>query len=103
MIRADEVRKGNGQFEFSLTVLGTSQLRPKLKLSTANPVPLFTRKEIDLSGTQVLVRLSAALCAVGLLLWAIIRLWLFEYQGEQTDIAIRVNKSNRGPNLASAA
>jgi hypothetical protein len=79
MIRTDEIRKGNGQIEFSLTVLGTSQLRPKLKLSNANSAPSFTRNEINLSGSQVLVGWLSALCTLGLLSWAIIQLWLFEY------------------------
>jgi hypothetical protein len=79
MIRTDEIQKGNGQIEFSLTVLGTSQLRPKLKLSNAKPTPSFRRNEINLSGSQVLVGWLSALCTLGLLLWAIIQLWLFEY------------------------
>ena len=79
MIRTDEIRKGNGQIEFSLTVLGTSHYRPKLKLSNANPATSLTRNEISLSGSQVLAGWLSALCTLGLLLWAIIRLWLFEY------------------------
>ncbi len=79
MIRADEIRKGNGQIHFSLSVLETAQLRPKLKLSNASPGPSFTRNEINLSGSQVLVGFLCALCTVGLLLWAIIKLWLVEY------------------------
>jgi hypothetical protein len=78
MIRTDEIRKGNGQIEFSLTVLGTSQLRAKRKLTNANPAPSFTRNEINLSGSQLLVGSLSALYTVGLLVWAIIRLWLFE-------------------------
>jgi len=79
MIRADEIRKGNGQIHFSLSVLETAQLRPKLKLSNASPGPSFTRNEINLSGSRVLAGSLSALCTVGLLLWAIIKLWLVEY------------------------
>jgi hypothetical protein len=79
MIRAGEIRKGNGQIQFSLSVLETTQLRPKRKVGIANPTPSFIRNGIDLSGSQVLVGWLSALCAVGLLLWAIIKLWLFEY------------------------
>jgi hypothetical protein len=78
MIRADEIRRGNGQIQFSLTVLDSTQLRPRLRVSNARPAPSFTRNEISLSGSQVLVGSLSALCTVGLLLWAIIRLWLFE-------------------------
>ena len=80
MIRADEIRKGNGQIQFSLKVLETTQLQPKLKLklSNANPTPSLTRNGIDLFGFQVLVGLASALCTVGLALWAIIQPWLFK-------------------------
>jgi hypothetical protein len=78
MIRADEIRKGNGQIQFSLAVLEATQLQPRVKRSNANPSAWFTRNGINLSGSQVLVGWLSALCAVGLLLWAIIQLWLFE-------------------------
>jgi hypothetical protein len=78
MIRADEIRKGNGQIQFALTVLETTQLRPKLKPGNANPSRSFGSNVINLSGAQVVAGSLSALCTVGLLLWAIIRLWLFE-------------------------
>jgi hypothetical protein len=78
MIRADEIRKGNGQIQFCLTVLAT-QLQPKLTLRNSNPAaPSFARNEINFSGFQVLAGSLSALGTVGLLLWAIIKLWLFE-------------------------
>ena len=77
MIRADEIRKGNGQIQFCLSVLET-QLQTKLTLRSSNAAPSFTRNEINLSGSRVLVGSLSALGTVGLLLWAIIKLWLFE-------------------------
>ena len=79
MIRAGEIRKSNGQIQFSFAVLEATQRQPRVKLSNANPSPSFTRNEISLSGSQGLVGWLSALCTVGLLLWAIIRLWIFEY------------------------
>ena len=79
MIRAGEIRKGNGQIQFSLAVLAATQLQPRVKLSNADPSPSFTRNEINLSGSQVLAGPLSALFTVGLLLWAIIKLWLIEY------------------------
>jgi hypothetical protein len=78
MIRAGEMRKGNGQIQFSLKVLDAPQLRPRLSVVNAEPAPSFARNGINLSGSQVLVGWLSALCAVGLLSWAIIQLWLFE-------------------------
>ena len=76
MIRADEIRKRNGQIQFSLTVLETAQLRPKPEAGNIIPAPSFTYNGIDLSGSHVLGCISAF--AVGLLLWAFLKLWLFE-------------------------
>jgi hypothetical protein len=78
MIRADEIRKRNGQIQFSLTVLETAQLRPKPEASNIIPTPSFTYNGIDLSGSHLLVGCISALVAVGLLLWAFLKLWLFE-------------------------
>jgi hypothetical protein len=78
MIRTGEIRKGNAQIQFSLTVLEAAQLQPKLKLVDTNPAPPLTRSGINLSGTQVLVECLSALCSLGLLLWAFLHLWLFE-------------------------
>jgi len=78
MIRAGEIRKGHGQIQFSLSVLETTQLRPKLKVGIANSAPALPRNAINLSGSQVLAGWLSALCTVGLVLWAIIQLWLFE-------------------------
>jgi len=77
MIRAGEIRKGNSQIEFSLTVLDTTQLRPRLSVGNAKPAPSFARNEINLSGSQVFAGWLSTSCMVGLLLWAIIHLWLF--------------------------
>jgi hypothetical protein len=54
---------------------------PILSMGNAKPSPSFAdaRNGINLSGSQVLVGWLSALCTVGLLLWAIIQLWLFEY------------------------
>jgi len=78
MIHAGEIQKGNGQIQFSLTVLETAQLRPKLKLVNANPAPSFTRNSSNLSGSQVLVGCLSALCQVGLRFWAFLHFRLFE-------------------------
>jgi hypothetical protein len=78
MIRAGEVRKGNGQIQFSVTVLDTTQFRPRLSVSNAKPASSLARNGLNLSGCQIVVGWLSALCAVALLLWAIIQLWLFE-------------------------
>jgi hypothetical protein len=78
MISTGEIRKGNGEIQFSLTVLEATQLRPKPKPVIAKPVSSSTHNRIDLSSCQVLVRCVSALCSVSLLLWSFLHLWLFE-------------------------
>jgi hypothetical protein len=78
VIRADEIRKGDGQIQFSLAILDTTQLRPKTKIDASNaarPRP-STGEAISLSGSQVLV--GSALFGASLLFWAFLKLWLFE-------------------------
>jgi len=78
MLRPGDMQEGAGQLQFSLTVLETAELPPKLRLGRANPTRLRENKRLDLSGAHVLVGTLSAFCTVGLLLWAFVRLWLFE-------------------------
>jgi hypothetical protein len=78
MIRTGEIRESDRQIQFPLTILEPARLQSELKLRNASAGPSFTSNGIDLSGSQVLVGSLSALFAVGLLLWVIIRLWLFE-------------------------
>ena len=77
MIRADEIREGLGQIQFSLGVLEATELQPKLRLANAAPASPLTREGISLSGSQVLVAFLSAFSSVSLLLWAFLHLWLF--------------------------
>jgi len=77
MIRANEIRKGNGQIELSRTVLEATALRPKEYVVAANLARLGTPNELNLSGSQVVVGIYV-LCTAGLLMWTLLRLWLFE-------------------------
>ena len=44
MISTGEIRKGNGEIDFSLTVLEATQLRPKPKLVNAKSVSSSTKQ-----------------------------------------------------------
>ncbi len=78
MIRADELRKGNGQIQFSLLVLESKHLRLKKDAVAGNSAPSGRVNELSLSGFQMLVGYVSAVCVVGLVLWALLKLWLFE-------------------------
>ena len=77
MIRADEIRRGNGQIQFSLAVLESTPLRLGNDVA-ADSAPSRAPNQLNLSGSQVLIGWVAAVSAVGLLLWAFLRLWLFQ-------------------------
>jgi hypothetical protein len=75
MIRAEEIRKDDNQIRFAVSVLETRPLRAKTRPRAGAAVRALEPQELNLSGSQLLVTLSA-LCTVGLVLWAVLRLWL---------------------------
>jgi hypothetical protein len=77
MIRADEIRKGNGQIDFALEVLGTPEYRPRLRAANAIATALPS-SGVNLSGSQIFVGLASALGMIGVMVWVVIQLWLFE-------------------------
>ena len=76
MFLASGVRKGAEEEGFSLarrnTKIGPKAVTPQLEQGTALP------PEINLSGSELLVGFASAICLTGLLLWALLKLWLFE-------------------------
>jgi hypothetical protein len=77
VISADEIRRGNGQVQFPLTVLEARQLSVKTDVLTAGLVRSGTTNELNLSGSQLMFGISV-LCTVGLLIWVFLKVWLFE-------------------------
>jgi hypothetical protein len=71
MIRTEEMRKDN-QIRFAVSVLETRPLRVKPQV----PVRALEANVLNLSGSQLLVGFLSASCMVGLMLWAVLKLWL---------------------------
>jgi hypothetical protein len=78
MIRAEEIRKGDSQIQFSLKVLDYAQLQPRSKIQTVDTAASAEEQGLILSGSQVLIGFLSALSGVFLLFWAFLRLWLYE-------------------------
>jgi hypothetical protein len=78
MIRAEEIRKGHSQIQFSLKVLDYAQLQPRSKIQTVDTAASAEEQGLILSGSQVLIGFLSALSGVFLLFWAFLRLWLYE-------------------------
>ena len=80
MLHADQIRKGQEQIQFSLAVLESARLQPlptRARPAVAVSAQALRPCEITVSGSQLLVGFASGLVSVGLLVWAIIRLWLF--------------------------
>jgi hypothetical protein len=80
MIRAEEIRTNGGQIQFSLAALGATGLQTKARsrqMATAVARDA-NRYELNLSAERVLIGFATAGGFIGVFLWALIRLWLFE-------------------------
>ncbi len=78
MIAPSEVRKGVGQIGFPLATLEGKKVQPKPVATRLDQDAAVARFEINLSGSQLLTGFATALCFMGVLLWALLKLWLFE-------------------------
>lgn len=78
MMRAEEITKEDDQIRLSVTVLETTELRPKKEVYTDKSVHSRVPYELNLSGSQLLVGFMSALSAVDLLLWVFLTLSLFQ-------------------------
>jgi len=77
MTHSDEVQL-TGRTEFSMTIVETAAKSLVPKTATTGQSSFRRPAELVLSGSQVLGGLLCALCSVGLFLWAVMKLWLFE-------------------------
>jgi len=80
MIRPGEVRKGSGQIQFALNSVHGVDLSAGLKPKAMRPVaPSPVARELVVSANQIVTVLLSTVSLTGLLVWAIVRLWLFEH------------------------
>ena len=76
-VAVEEISKTNVQPQSALAGPEAKQLLPKTEVRATESVR-STRPELNISGSQLLVGFTSVCGAVGLLLWAILRVWLFE-------------------------
>jgi hypothetical protein len=77
MIRAEEIRTNGGQIQFSLGATGLQTKARSRQMATAVARDA-NRYELNLSAERVLIGFATAGGFIGVFLWALIRLWLFE-------------------------
>jgi hypothetical protein len=77
MVHANQVQTVQDQVQFSLSVSEGGRLQP-LAIPAEQTLAATARPhEINVSVSQVLLGIFSGLASFGLLVWAIIKLWLF--------------------------
>ena len=79
MVSAEEIRKEDSQIQLPVMLFETARLYPTAQSCTVEPVRPPALYEANLSGSRLPAGFISGLSAVGLLLWALLKLWLFEH------------------------
>ena len=75
MIRVEATTKSNEHIPFSITWTGTDQISPEARTGLARHT---AARELSLNGSQLVLGCVCFLGAANLLLWALLKLRLFE-------------------------
>lgn len=78
MIRVEEPRMNAKRIPFLVTSTSADQVAPKTQIRNAESVRHTAVRELNLTGSQLVVGCMCFLGAIGLVLWAVLKLWLFE-------------------------
>ena len=78
MIRVEEPRMNAKLIPFLVTLTSADQVAPKTQIRNAESVRHTAVRELNLTGSQLVVGCMCFLGAIRLVLWAILKLWLFE-------------------------
>lgn len=77
MIALDEFRQDAGYITFPPVTPEGKAVQPKAAAKPAAQAVAGPRVELDLSGFYILVGFATAFCSVSLMLWALLKLWIF--------------------------
>jgi len=78
MIRVEETRRNDKRIPFLVTWTSAHQVVPKTQIRDAESVRHTAVRELNLTGSQLVVGCMCVLGAIRLVLWAVLKLWLFE-------------------------
>jgi hypothetical protein len=78
MIRVEATIKGDDHFPFASVSTGSGQVNLVVKPPRPGVIRPVVAHELSLSGTQLLVGCVCFLGVAKILLWAFLKLWLFE-------------------------
>lgn len=78
MLHAGETNESANCIPFSITAAGNERVTPKATTRSAGADRDAAARELNLSGPQLAVGFVFFLSAAKLLMWALVKLWLFE-------------------------
>ncbi len=78
MIRVEETKKNDKRIPFLVTWTSAHQVVPKTQIRNAESVRHTAVRELNLTGSKLVVGCMCFLGAIRLVLWAVFKLWLFE-------------------------
>ena len=78
MIHIESTIRNDNRIPFSATWTGIDHASPKAKSRRTGLVRHATAREINLNGSELIVGCVCFLGTAKLLLWALLKLWLFE-------------------------
>jgi len=78
MIHANELQNGPSQSQFSMTLAETARMPLEPGIAIAEQAGAGRAGELTLTGSQLLAALLSVLSTMGLVFWAVIKLWIFE-------------------------
>jgi hypothetical protein len=77
MVRVKEAREGAENAMLAVSREGTLVWNSRVAAARVEQKAML-RRELDLSGSDVLFGFASAIAFTGLLLWALLKLWLFD-------------------------
>jgi hypothetical protein len=78
MIHVETAEGNDKRVPFLVTLTSADQIAPKTQVSNAESVRHTAVRELNLTGCQLVVGCMCFLGAIRLVLWAVLKLWLFE-------------------------
>ena len=78
MIRVEETKRNDNRIPFLVTGTSAHQVVPKTQIRNAESVGHTAFRELNLIGSQLVVKCMCFQGAIRLALWAVLKLWLFE-------------------------
>jgi len=78
MIRVEEPTMNAKRIPFLVTGTSADQVAPKTQIRNGESVRHTAVRELNLTGSQLVVGCMCFLGAIRLVLWAVLKLWIFE-------------------------